>query len=408
MFTYLLYKLKSKHLILLTSFYPFDNKETFIENEIAYLSKSFDTVQIVAVAKLHNDLIRPIPANCSAINIGKQIVETPIKLSWFFNYAFIVEFVLNLFSNPLKNKILIRSWIKSHRIACLVKPYVKPNTLVYSYWLDDKSIALTLLKKQHPQIQTIARAHRWDIYNDEHLFAYFPMRKYLMKNIDAVYVISTHGYEYLRERYAGNYKISRLGVFENHFSLLNEKSKVFKIVTCSAVISRKRLHLVAKSLQELQVGIPVEWTHIGDGELMHELVELTKKFPTNIKVNFLGNIKNNLIASIYSNGQFNLFINVSESEGIPVSIMEAMAHSIPCIATDVGGSNEIVVSYKNGMLVSKDIQVEALKKHIQYFIELTYEKENELKENAFKTWQEEYNADDNYNAFIKEITHLNK
>ena len=48
------------------------------------------------------------------------------------------------------------------------------------------------------------------------------------------------------------------------------------------------------------------------------------------------------------------FINVSSSEGVPVSIMEAMTFVISVITTDLGGNTEIV-NEQNGWLLPKEI-----------------------------------------------------
>ena len=44
-----------------------------------------------------------------------------------------------------------------------------------------------------------------------------------------------------------------------------------------------------------------------------------------------------LISKIIKENNFDLHINLSEYEGIPVTIMESMSLGIPVIATDVGG-----------------------------------------------------------------------
>ena len=48
------------------------------------------------------------------------------------------------------------------------------------------------------------------------------------------------------------------------------------------------------------------------------------------------------------------YVNLSTSEGIPVSIMEAMSYGIPVVATDVGGTSEAVVTGRSGLLIGVD------------------------------------------------------
>ena len=55
--------------------------------------------------------------------------------------------------------------------------------------------------------------------------------------------------------------------------------------------------------------------------------------------------------------KMNLFINLSDSEGIPVTIMDAFSVGIPVIARDVGGISEIV-SNQNGVLLSSNGDIE--------------------------------------------------
>lgn len=46
-----------------------------------------------------------------------------------------------------------------------------------------------------------------------------------------------------------------------------------------------------------------------------------------------------------------LFVMSSDKEGLPLSLGEAMAYGVPCVATDVGGNKEIVSHGQTGLLV---------------------------------------------------------
>ncbi len=47
-----------------------------------------------------------------------------------------------------------------------------------------------------------------------------------------------------------------------------------------------------------------------------------------------------------------LYLNTSIHEGLPMSILEAMAHSLPVVAPDVGGIGEVVDNGEDGYLIS--------------------------------------------------------
>lgn len=60
------------------------------------------------------------------------------------------------------------------------------------------------------------------------------------------------------------------------------------------------------------------------------------------------------VMNYYKEHHFDVFINMSTNEGVPVSIMEAASFGIPIIATNVGGTSEIVQP-SVGMLLSSNL-----------------------------------------------------
>jgi len=86
---------------------------------------------------------------------------------------------------------------------------------------------------------------------------------------------------------------------------------------------------------------------VGDGWYKPELIRKTKELGIEDKVEFLG-FRNN-IAELLSISK--LFILPSYSEGLPVSVLEAMSSELPVIATDVGGMREVIKDGENGYLI---------------------------------------------------------
>src|SRR5690606_27399675 len=112
---------------------------------------------------------------------------------------------------------------------------------------------------------------------------------------------------------------------------------------------------------------------IGFGPMENELRELAKNKlgkKSNIQFEFTGRMNNPDLLEFYRKNPANVFINVSESEGIPVTIMEAMSFGIPVIATDVGGVREIVKSGANGILLQKELAADDLIAAINFFVRL--------------------------------------
>ena len=174
------------------------------------------------------------------------------------------------------------------------------------------------------------------------------------------------------------------------------------MVSCSNVVPVKRLDLIIAALKEI-TNVRVIWTHFGDGILLNEIKKLAKQLPENIETDFRGNLKNSDLMKVYEKEQFDLFINVSSSEGIPVSIMEAMSFGIPCIATDVGGTKEIVTDGYNGRLLRSDFNNADFVEAINWYLKMDKDTVYNLRKNVYSFWEGKYNAETNYSEFVKEL-----
>ncbi|HUE73638.1 MAG TPA: GT4 family glycosyltransferase PelF [Pirellulaceae bacterium] len=85
---------------------------------------------------------------------------------------------------------------------------------------------------------------------------------------------------------------------------------------------------------------------VGDGEERPALEKLTDELGLRGVVRFLGTRSD--VARLLQAAD--IFLLSSISEGIPLTIIEAMATGLPCVATDVGGIAEVIIDGETGRL----------------------------------------------------------
>jgi colanic acid/amylovoran biosynthesis glycosyltransferase len=130
------------------------------------------------------------------------------------------------------------------------------------------------------------------------------------------------------------------------------------------------------------------------------------RLPSNVMVKFWGNVPNRTILDFYKHNCVDAFLNTSSSEGIPVSIMEALAHGIPVIAPSVGGIPEIVHS-QNGILLDQHPLPHQIANALENFMPDTDEVLQKRRA-AQAMWREVYDADTNFERFGNELWEMMK
>src|SRR5271157_1156509 len=85
----------------------------------------------------------------------------------------------------------------------------------------------------------------------------------------------------------------------------------------------------------------------GGGSCLEDLKGLAAELGVAERVNFLGEVRD--VPALL--GRARMFVLPSLSEGIPLTVLEAMAHGLPVVATRVGGLSEVVIERETGLLV---------------------------------------------------------
>lgn len=408
-----------RYLILLDRKFPFRSGESFLENEIREVAGFFDCVVIYPNNPARGE------------ERTRQVSSKNVKVRGVFRTPYEKRKIgyglkaLSLMSSseekgPVKRALdgyfMAAAKDEAERVARDLErlPLKAEDELYfYSYWFYVTASVACLLKKhfQDRGIRAVAftRAHRFDIYEEKRTFGFLPQRRNILSEVSRVYACSDDGTDYLKERYpefADKIETSYLGTYDHGIGADTEEG-VFSLVSCSRVTSVKRVGLIVDALAHLSdLGLKLRWTHIGDGPELEDVKRKAKEKLGFMEVVFTGALPNTEVYDYYSSHPADLFINVSSSEGLPVSIMEAISFGIPTVATDVGGTSEIVRDGITGRLLKADFSPSELAEEIRRAAVMEQGGREALRQSTRTYWEKHFQAEVNYENFARRILEL--
>jgi glycosyltransferase involved in cell wall biosynthesis len=396
-------------LCLYTASFPYGLGEQFLETEIKYLAEHFDSIFIIP--NNPTGTIRPTPANVKVLRQKPSPYTTLRGIKQLGKWVW--PNIKELIKAPDKKYFLSNLFRTAHQANELYKLLehfkLTKKTIHYTYWFNEQSTLLSILKSQNKISGYISRAHRFDLYEDRNTNGYIPFRSFQLQHVTKLFLISKHGLNYISSKYPQHqhkFHLAYLGV-ENPalFSYHPPKDESYHVVSCSRMVEIKRIHLIIKALSNIR-SKKILWTHIGDGRLFEQIKHQAKtSLPSNIQYKFLGHIDNSEIFSFYRQANIDVFINVSSSEGLPVTIMEAISFGIPIIATDVGGTSEIVTN-RTGILLNPNPKIEDITNAIITSFN-SKSRSRECREDIHKYWGQHFDAKINYQKFTHELAQTN-
>ncbi len=202
-------------------------------------------------------------------------------------------------------------------------------------------------------IPSVFTAHGWsftDGISPKKQQLYRLIEQGLAKQTDAIIAVSNYDANLARKAHI----LPKYGLHVIHNGI--EK------MTTSAVIRKKNIVMVARfqipKRQDLLLRAfalledkEVTLTFVGDGPTKKEVENLAEDLGVTERVFFVGDKQN---VEEYLK-EASIFVLMSNFEGLPISIIEAMATGLPIVASNVGGVRELVITNKNGFLVKNDI-----------------------------------------------------
>lgn len=403
-----------KTVLILTSNYPYHPGEQFLETEMLSWAKNFDG-RVVLMPKQMRGRPRNLPVGItlsSALSDSHQSYFDRFKalVASVGHRLFCRELVLLHQRRKLSLKTVINA-LKAVTQVNLTRMVLQREAirrfhpdLIYTYWFAYGTYAAV---SSGLGSRVVTRVHGGDLYEDRSPDGHLYLRQQFADRIDRIYAISEDGVRHLRETTGAdhNVKLSRLGVRVPPSSSQPSAEGCVSILSVSFCVPVKNIDRIIRGIKILAERHPdwnIVWHHIGDGPLRQSLEQkASEEFSsTGVDWTFCGHMENADVLHFIESRPIDLFINASASEGLPVSIMEAMARGVPAVAPDVGGVSEIVSS-ETGIILPADASEQEIAGAISDGI--GHLKSPTVRARAKQTVVSKFNADANYKAFIEEI-----
>jgi glycosyltransferase involved in cell wall biosynthesis len=123
-----------------------------------------------------------------------------------------------------------------------------------------------------------------------------------------------------------------------------------RLICGTRVTPRKGIRLLIQAVDILLKRYPnVRLSIVGEGDEKKSLQDLTQGLGINSAVTFLGFVPREKAAEIY--GRANIYVSPSFNEGMANFMLECMALGMPILATDVGGTRELLTENENGFII---------------------------------------------------------
>lgn len=234
----------------------------------------------------------------------------------------------------------LRAWIRRNG----------PIDVVYSYWFDSWTLGALLLKGEGVG-RVASRVHGYDLYEDRNPSGHLPLRRALVDRLDLLLPVARSGGEYAVRTYGIDPSVVQhapLGVDLAASPSPTSPQGELHLLSVAGCLPVKRVDRLIDAVQLLATAHPelkIHWTHLGGGGQYDDLAPLAQagaRVHANLSADMPGQVERSQVNRLLAAGPVDLFVNTSQSEGVPVSVMEAMAHSVPAVAPAVGAMEEII------------------------------------------------------------------
>jgi len=348
-----------QRLAYLVSQFP-ETYETFITREVQALEDEGFDIRIFSLKPCRDEVVHefalpylsrtryaaPLLSLRTLVPLAKFRIRHPVRC---------VRAVLGVIRKTIrKPKTLIRS-LYAYLIAA---PFAweilaEDITHIHAHWASIPSTVASALS-QLANIPYSVTAHAYDIYLPN------PALCANLRSARFVVTCTDHNVEYLWGKCpnsAANVLRVYHGIEPSFYTAAKHEPRETVEMLCVGRLVETKGHeyLLGACAELLKRGLRFRLRVVGGGPLRRHLEDMCNQLRLKGKVQFLGAMPHEELVSLYSEADIFVLASVvapsGDRDGIPNVILEAMASSLPVVASAISGIPEAVLDGKTGLLV---------------------------------------------------------
>ena len=219
-----------------------------------------------------------------------------------------------------------------------------------------------LVAKKYKTKHVIYQVHGFHFYKGAPKFnwlVYYPIERWLARYTDTLITINQEDFDIAKRKFRLKdhgeiYYVPGVGIDLSQYELhkshelrasLGISDDDIMLISAGDLVERKNYKLSIKAVAE--TGMPnLKYCICGTGEQLNELTQYAKELGVESQIKFLG-FRSDMKALLQV---ADIFLFTTKQEGLPRSMMEAMASGLPCIASKVRGNTELLEDGRGGYL----------------------------------------------------------
>ena len=229
------------------------------------------------------------------------------------------------------------------------------------------------------------------------------VRSFSIKKTDIVVTPSQHLKNFILNLGFKN----KIEIINNGVLIPEENTNIFtndqiNITIVSRLVSHKNIEKIIKAISDLNSPL-INLNIIGDGPELNQLQKISLESNNKDNIIFHGKLNRDEIDHIFLNSD--IYIQASNYEGLPHSLLEAMSYGIPVLCTPVGECKEILGNEDRGYILDLPVSKNNIKSKIN---EIIGEKNiaNKKGERGKDFITEKYNLTNSFNLYKNLFTRL--